>query len=199
MDEQNKLPEELADKYDYTTYLIGSMEKTAEGDDGTAKRADVEKELYLRGVYPINPVKLEAGKTGMTTNELKEKMVGWITSGHWDLFAEKSKEIWMGSDAELENGALVHVMGDVDYVLMSDWITMSYNKGDAPCGTFAEAGIALEHHIPIYLVTNLIKRDLPKSLLQIILASGGEVFETLNQYLEFIDKEYKLKRKEEKK
>jgi len=195
---ENKLEDSLEEQYKYSTYLIGSMEKTAEGDDGQGSRDEVEKELEARNVLGINPVKLEASKTGMNVGEAKERMTGWVVSGNWELFKEKAIEIWKGCNAINENGGLIHIMGDVDYVLMSDWITMSIRRNDAPCGTYAEAGIALEHNIPIYLITNIIKRELPKSLLQIVLSSGGEVFNSLKEYLEFIDREYKLKKKEKK-
>lgn len=195
MDEQNK--QELTDYWIYTTYLIGSMEKTAEKDDGSSKREIFDKELSLRGVYPINPCKLEATKTGMCTDDLKVKMKGWVESGNWELFKEKANEIWKGKDFVDDEG-LVHIPGDMDYVKMSDWLTCIYNKGDQPCGTFFECGIAMEHNIPIYLITDVIKRDVPKSLLQGIYVSGGEVFNSIKDYFEFIDKEYGLKRKEEK-
>jgi len=39
---------------------------------------------------------------------------------------------------------------------------------------------------------------LKKSLLQCILVSGGEVFNSLGDYLKFIDEKYNLKRKEPK-
>jgi len=184
--------------YKYITYLIGAMEKTAEKDDGSEKRAKVEEELILRNVYPINPVKLEATKTGLSTDEIKEKMTGWVASGNWELFEERSKEIWQGKDNLSEKGELIHTPGDIDYCLMSDWLTFKYNKGDMPCGSFAECGIAMEHKIPIYLITDLAKKDLPKSLLQMILITKGEVFNTLPQYLDFIDSKYKLHRKEPK-
>lgn len=196
--EENKQIEDIQEDYLYTTYLIGAMEKPSEKDDGSSKREEVEKELLLRDVYPINPVKLESGKTGMTTEELKEKMTGWVAGGSWDIFTEKAQEIWLGTNGLGENGSLLHVMGDIDYVKISDWITFLFKKGDICCGSFAECGVAVEHHIPIYLVTNFAKKDLPKSLLQIVLASKGEVFENLNHYFEFVDKEYHLKRKEEK-
>jgi hypothetical protein len=175
------------------------MEICAEKDDGTQKRIGVKKELLLRNVYPINPVALEKSKTGMKTDEIKEKMIGWVASGNWDLFKEKSKGIWKGQRYIDGKDEIVHVPGDIDYVLMSDWITFVYNKGDRPCGSFFECGIALEHSIPIYLITDMPKKELPKSLLQGILVSEGEVFNTLNDYLIFVDEKYKLKRKEEKK
>jgi hypothetical protein len=187
----------MRDKYKLTTYLIGSMEKTAEKDDGSSRREVFEKEFLLRDVYPINPVKLEHSKTNMTTDEVKEKMKGWVSGGSWDLFRKHAISIWKGVDKE-ENGELIHIPGDIDYVLMSNFLTFSYNKGDMPCGSFGEAFIALEHNIPVYLITDINKGDLPKSLLQCIEASHGEVFNTTNKYFEFLDERYKLKRKESK-
>jgi len=64
------------------------------------------------------------------------------------------------------------------------------------CGTYFEIGVAIDNNIPIYLITNIAKRDLPQSLILGIEAVGGEFFENLNQYLNFIDEKYKLKRKE---
>lgn len=191
-------PEQLENQYKYITYLIGSMEFCAEKDDGTEKRLEVEKELLLRSVYGINPVTLESAKTGMKTEEVKQKMNGWVSSGNWDLFTEKSKEIWKGKILIDGKNEIVHIPGDIDYCTMSDWITFTYNRGDRPCGSFAECGIAMEHDIPIYLITDMPKKELPKSLLQMILVTEGEVFNSLKDYLDFIDKKYKLHRKEPK-
>jgi hypothetical protein len=199
MEEIKPIQEQLEEEYRYVTYLIGSMEKTAEKDDGSEKRVAVEKELLLRNVYPINPVKLESFKTNLSTDEIKEKMAGWVASGNWDLFKEISKEIWKGKDYLDEEKGLVHIPGDIDYCTMSDWMTFTFNKGDIPCGSFAECGIAMEHNIPIFLITDMSKKELPKSLLQMITITEGEVFNTLHLYLEHIDKVYHLKRKEEKK
>ena len=186
----------MKEKYKYTTYLIGCMEKPAEKDDGSAKREKVEKEFILRDVYTINPVKLESFKTGMSTDDIKEKMTGWVAGGCWDLFRKHAIEIWKGKDVETECGNLIHIPGDIDYVKMSDWLTFVLNKGDMPCGSYFEAGIAMEHGIPVYLVTDYIKSELPKSLLQCIEVSGGEVFSTENKFFDFVDKKYGLVRQE---
>jgi len=127
------LPEQIEEQYRYITYLIGSMEICVEKDDGTEKREIVEKELLLRNVYPINPVKLETSKTGLRTGEIKEKMSGWVASGNWELFKEKAKEIWKGKQYIDGKEELVHIPGDIDYVTMSNWLTFTYSKGDKPC------------------------------------------------------------------
>lgn len=199
--EENKdqTQEQLEESYRFVSYLIGSMEKTAEKDDGSEKRVAVEKELLLRNVFPINPVKLESKKTGMSTEEIKNKMAGWLASGNWELFKEKAQEIWKGKDIVDDSQGLVHIPGDIDYCTMSNWITFTFNKGDVPCGSFAECGIGMEHGIPIYLITDMAKKELPKSLLQMILVTDGEVFNNLKDYLDFVDKKYKLVRQEEQK
>jgi len=189
------LPTQIKKRYRYITYLIGSMEVCAEKDDGSGKRVEVEKELLLRSIYPINPVTLEASKTGMKTGEVKEKMIGWVASGNWELFKESAKGIWKGAQYIDGKAEIIHVPGDIDYVLMSDWLTFTLQKGDKPCGSFFECGIALEHNIPIYLITKMPKKELSKSLLQGILVSGGEVFNSLKDYLNFIDTKYKLREK----
>ncbi len=193
-----KQAQEIEDTFYYTTYLIGAMEKTALNDDGSGQRVEIEKELLLRGIYPINPVKLESHKTGMSTIELKDKMVGWRAGGCWELFKEKSKEIWKGKDYLTESEELIHIPGDIDYVTMSDWLTFSYHKGDVCCGSFGEAYDAMKQNIPIYLITDMPKKELPGSLLQWICISEGEIFDSIYQYLKFIDKTYQLHKKDEK-
>ena len=61
MENENKIypsPEQLEEQFKYISYLIGSMEKPIEKDDGSGKRIEVKKELLLRNVYPIDPVAL---------------------------------------------------------------------------------------------------------------------------------------------
>jgi hypothetical protein len=200
--ETKKEDTEVQETYSYTTYLVGAMQTTAEKDDGQGKREYIEKELLLRNVYPINPVRQEAGKTGMNTQILKEKMDGWLQGGKRLLFKEKSKDIWIGRDViEEDTGRLIHIMGDLDYVITSDFITFVLNKGDKPCGSYMEAGVALEHKIPIYIISDINKTDplFPRSLLQAMEAVDGELFENFTQFLKFLDEKYKLKREEEKK
>jgi len=109
----------------------------------------------------------------------------------------KVKEIPRFNDENIYP-SLLDIPGDIDYVTMSDWITFVLNRGDQPCGSYLEAGIAMEHRIPVYLVTDYIKSELPKSLLQCIEVSGGEVFPNENKFFAFLDEKYGLIRKEEK-
>ena len=184
--------------YKYSSYLIGAMSITAEKDGGIASRVEVEKELLMRNVFPINPAKLEAAKTGISAADAIEKIVGWVASGKRDLLHETGKQIWKGHNELNNEGNVVHIGGDLDYVKASDWLTFILKVGDKPCGTYFEIGVAIDHNIPIYLITNIAKRDLPQSLILGIEAVGGEFFENLNQYLIYIDEKHHLKRKEPK-
>lgn len=184
----------LLRQYKYVTYLIGAMEKTSEGDDGSSKREKIEKELLCRGVYPINPVTLEKMKTGMTTNKAKEYMQQCLDNNNLSDFKNISREIWKGIDKLDVKTGLIHIPGDIDYVIMSDFIVCLYQKGDAPCGTFFELGIALEHDIPVYLLTDANMQELKKSFLQGVYASGGMVFNEMGSLLNFLENEYKLKK-----
>jgi len=188
------MPYNLFEQYDYITYLIGSMEVTAEKDDGSSKRENIESELLQRKVYPINPCKLEAIKTGLETDEIKEKLAGWVASGNWELFDEKAKEIWAGKIMLDDDLGLIIIPGDIMYCCISNWITFVYNKGDKPCGSFAETGIAMQQKIPAYILTDMPKKDLPKSLIQMIVVSNGNIFNSQKDYLEFLDKKYNLKK-----
>lgn len=184
--------------YKYCSYLIGAMAITAEKDGGIAQREEVEKELILRNILPINPAKLEAAKTGITAVDAIDKIKGWVSSGKRELIQETGKNIWKGRNELNEGGNIIHIGGDLDYVKISDWLTFILHEKDKPCGTYFEVGVAIDNNIPIYLITNIPKKDLPQSLILGIEAVGGEFFENLNQYLIYIDERYKLHRKEPK-
>ncbi len=196
--EDNKVSKEIKENYLYSSYLIGAMTITQEKDGGIGQREEVEKELLLRSVLPINPAKLEKAKTGVSAQDAIEKIKGWVSSGKRDLLHETGRGIWKGHDELNEEGNVVHIGGDLDYVKVSDWLTFVLHKNDRPCGTYFEVGVAVDRDIPIYLITDIPKKDLPQSLILGIEAVHGEFFENLSQYLRFIDEKYKLKRKEPK-
>lgn len=171
------------------------MSITAEGDTGESKREKVEEELLLRNVFPINPTTMETIRTGMSTPELAEKLKGWIAGGTWDLFREYINLIWKGKKI-IENNNVILYPGDKHYVEFSNFITAIYNRGDSPCGMYGEAFYAYLLNKPIYLITDVPKKDLALNFLGWIECSNGEVFPNKAQYLEFIDKKYNLKRRE---
>ena len=197
-EQKSQQPDNLEEQYKYCSYLVGAMTKTAEKDGGLAKREEVEKELLLRNVFPINPAKLEKEKSGLSAHDAIDKIIGWVASGKRDLLREIGRNIWKGYDGINEGGNIVHVGGDLDYVKVSNFITFLLHKDDRPCGSYFEVGVAIEHDIPIYLITDIPKKDLPQSLILGIEAVGVEFFENLHQYLAFLDEKYELKREEKK-
>lgn len=184
------------ENYKYITYLIGSMEKTAEGDDGSSKRIKLSEELEKRKVYPINPVQLEKYKINISAEKAKEQMNDWLKNKQVWEFKDFSRLIWKGKYFIDKKYGLVHIPGDIDYVTMSDWITCVYNKGDRPCGTYGEAFMSFEHDIPVYLITDITEKEeekeIPKSFLQSVYGSGGYIFRDLGAYLNFIENKYNI-------
>jgi len=182
--------------YKYITYLIGSMEKTAEGDDGGSKRMKLQEELIARKIYPINPVQSEKYKINMNTDKAKEQMNKWLEEKRVSEFKDFSRLIWKGKYLIDKKYGLIHIPGDIEYVRMSDWVTCVYNKGDRPCGTYGESFMSFEHNIPVYLITDVLEeedsQEVPKSFLQSVYGSGGYVFRDLGAYLNFIENKYEI-------
>jgi len=184
-------------KYKYITYLIGAMEITAEGDCGGTKREKIAEELFARNVFAIDPTSMESIRTGMSTKELSDKLVGWMASGHWEEFDKYMNTIWRGKTIIEDIDGRPNITlypGDIHYVEVSDWITALYNRGDKPCGTFFEAGYAYKLNKPIYLITDCAKKELPKNFIGWVDNSGGAIFPNKTQYFNFIDGKYELKR-----
>lgn len=177
--------------YKYVSYLIGSMEHTAEGDSGESKRKVFVDGLLKRNIYPIDPTESEAKRTGYCPKVMKEKMAGWIASGHWKLYGEYSEYIWRGRHFIDDAGNLIYIPGDFHYVKISDFITAIINRNDKPVGTFGEAGMAAELKIPIYVITDMTIHELPGSLLQWVTLTGGQIFKSKHDYFHYIDT-YKL-------
>lgn len=182
------------------TYLVGSMESPGKGDSGIGWRRDLTPHLNARGIYAFDPTKEEVQKVGMPTAQLMEKLNGWQLSGNWDLFTDAMRKIWKGvtkiqEDAVTKEPHFYHLMGDVDYVEASDFLVWTLHEGDKLGGTIAELVIAWYRGIPCYLVTDVAKSTINKSLLYFVLDSGhgrGKIFRNYGELLGFLDGEYKL-------
>jgi len=191
----------------YKGYEVGSMEAPAKLDGGTGWRQKLTPELNDRGIYCFDPTREEIAKVGMPTEEFMEKLSGWQKGGHWNLFVEAMRKIWRGvsyTEVDEKTGALqaVHILGDVSYVENSDFLIWNLDEGDKPGGTLIELAIAWYRGIPVYLITQMPKIKINKSILYFVLDSGneqGEIFKTQNELLEFMDKRYNLKKKKVKK
>ena len=188
------------------TYLIGAMEKTGTGDNGRGWRDRLRPQLEARidkngnPIYVFDPTIMEEERTGYDVKEFHEKLEDWISSGQRDKIREHMDMIWRGRTSIVQSttgkAELHHMLGDNDYVRNSNFIICLINEGDMPCGTYGEAHMAYERHIPIYLIQTMALGKYNKSFLGWVLGSGGEIFPNQKQLLEFLDKEYKLKKKE---
>ena len=185
------------------TYLIGPMEDTEANDGGRGWRAKLREELAKRKdvdgreIYVFDPTLEEQSKIGMESEEFHKKVQGWLASGNNDLIAEHGALIWKGKTylekSEEGRARLIHILGDVDYVTNSNFLIMRMEPKDRPCGTFMEAGIALEHNIPIYVIQTMSRTDYPGSFIHAVFATGGAFFYNETELLTYIDKKYKLK------
>ena len=185
------------------TYLIGSMEKPHKKDDGVGWREKLRPELEKRIDSDKNPIHVfdptidEEEKVGMPTKEFHAQMDKWISSGNLQKVSDGMDCIWRGKTYVTENDKgekeQHHIMGDIEYVRKSNFLILNIDEGDRPCGTFAEAFLGFERHIPIYLIQNMALNKYNKSLLGWVIGSGGAIFPNQKQLLEFLDKEYKLK------
>lgn len=200
--------EEIIINQHLKTYLIGAMESTNAKDEGVGWRSRLRPELEKRvdqdgnSVYVFDPTLHEEEKVGMPTKEFHKQMDNWISRGDLEKVRDGMDCIWRGKTYTTEddkgNETQHHILGDIDYVRKSDFLILNIDPGDRPCGTYAEAFLAFERKIPIYMIQNMPLKDYNKSLLGFVLASEGEIFPNQKQLLEFLDKKYKLKIKKEK-
>lgn len=190
----------------FKVYAIGSMEAPGKNDGGVGWRQQLTPELNARGIYCFDPTREEIKKVGMPTGEFIDKLTGWQKSGHWKQFVENMRKIWRGvsyTETDNETGVTqaIHIFGDVSYVENSKFLVWNLDEGDKPGGTIAELVIAWYRGIPVYLITQVPKTKINKSILYFLLDSGhgqGEIFPNQKQLLEFLDEKYKLKKKESK-
>lgn len=188
----------------FNIYLIGSMENPAKLDGGVGWRQQLTPELIARGIYSFDPTREEIAKVGMPTEEFMEKLTGWQKSGNWKQFVDSMQKIWRGHsyvhvDDVTKSAQAIHIFGDVDYVERSKFLIWNLDEGDKPGGTIIELAIAWYRGIPVYLITQVPKTHINKSILYFILDSGngqGAIFKNQNQLLEFLDEKYQLKKKE---
>ncbi len=187
------------------TYLIGPMEEVAENDGGRNWRKDLSIELNKRidnnnnPIYIFDPTLEEQNKINMESEIFHKKVKGWLSCGKNDEVKKYANLIWKGKTYLEKDGEgkarLVKVLGDIDYVVNSDFLIARMNKGDSPCGTFGESAIAVEHNIPIYVIQTMPRIEYKGSFVHFVFASGGQFFNTQNELLEFLDKKYNLKQK----
>ena len=185
----------------FNIYEIGSMENPAKLDGGVGWRQTLTPELLKRGIHVFDPTREEIAKVGMPTEEFIEKLSGWQKSGNWEKFLQSMRKIWRGHsyvhvDDVTHSAQSIHIFGDIDYVEHSKFLIWNLDEGDKPGGTIIELAIAWYRGIPVYLITQIPKTKINKSILYFILDSGngqGAIFKNQKELLEFIDEKYNLK------
>jgi hypothetical protein len=185
-------------------YLIGPMEKTQADDAGRGWRDKIRPELEGlidpsgNPIYIFDPTREEQNKVGLEPKAFHKKLKGWISGGNNDKIAEGTRMIWKGK-SYLEPGTepgterLIHLLGDVDYVLNSTFLIARMEEGDQPCGTYGEACMAFASNIPIYVLQTMPREKYPVTFTGWVFGSGGDFFPNQTQLIEFLVKKYNLK------
>jgi hypothetical protein len=184
------------------TYLIGAMEVTSKQDGGRGWRSFLREEFAKRTdkngnpIYVFDPTLEEQNKIGMESETFHKKVKGWLASGKNEMIRENGELIWKGKTYIEMDGQgrarLVKILGDIDYVLNSNFLIVKIDKGDAPCGTFGEACLAVEHNIPIYVIQTMARTEYPSSFVHYVFISGGGFFTSEKELFEHIDKKFGL-------
>ena len=185
-------------------YLCGPMESVANNDGGRGWRDKLRPQLEQRvdlnnnPVYVFNPCDTEKEKVGYSIEEFHSKLQGWVTGGYRDKVKEYMDIIWRGKtflklNKQTNKEELITLIGDIDYTRCSNFIILRLEENDHPVGTYGECMIAYERNIPIYMLKTMPLTKYSKTLLGWIFGSGGEIFKSQNELLEFLDKKYKLK------
>lgn len=183
----------------YRAYAIGSIEHTGKNDNGSGWRNELTPKLNSRGIYCFDPVSLESKKIGMPQEDFLQKLVNVRKNGRMEFFMENMEKIWKGLDVIEKDGEKViskRVLGDIGYVLNSDFLIFNLHELDRPGGSIIEMAYAHQAGIPTYLITEIPLYKLNSSILYFILDSGhgqGGVFKSQRDLLEFLEEKYQLK------
>jgi len=184
------------------TYLIGPIEKTAAGDNGSGWRTSLRLELDKRRdknnnpIYVFDPILEEKEKTGYSASEFHKNLTQWIIDLDKEKIIESTNLIWKGKHIIEKHGTrkarLITILGDCDYVLNSDFLILKMEEKDSGCGTFGEAYEAYKQAISIYVIQTMPIVKYPRTLIGWVYASGGDFFKSQEELLTFLDEKYKL-------
>jgi len=208
----------------YCTYLAGAIE-AASSKEMKSWRAEVREKLNSSDLGIYDPVEQESSKVGKESGKQVEYITGLKQGGHWEIFGEEMSKIWWGKidtmkldkirlliylyeKARLEGNYLTDFQfwGDYEATVRSDFIITYYPKDIKTVGTLNEVHTCYLFNIPIYLILpDHPKTEENSTLIDEVMKSGGEIFYSINEAVEFIKNKYKLKeskteeKKEEKK
>jgi hypothetical protein len=203
----------------YTTYLAGAIEAVSTKEMKTWRK-EISEKLNSPDLGIYDPVDQESNKVGKESGKQVEYITGLKQGGHWEIFGEEMSKIWWGKidtmkldkirlliylyeKARLEGNYLTDFQfwGDYEATVRSDFIITYYPKDIRTVGTLNEVHTCYLFNIPIYLILpDHPKTEENSTLIDEVMKSGGEIFYSINECINFIKDKYKLKEpKEEKK
>jgi hypothetical protein len=202
----------------WTSYTAGAIESVS-NKEMKSWRAEIREKLLSPDLGIYDPVEQESYKVGKESGKQVEYITGLKQGGHWEIFSEEMSKIWWGKidttkidkirlliylyeKARLEGNYLTDFpfWGDYEAVVRSDFIISYMPKDVKTTGTLLEMHICYLFGIPVYLILpDYSKTDCNSTLIDIVMKSGGEIFYSINDSVEFIKNKYKLKEPKENK
>jgi hypothetical protein len=200
----------------FTSYTAGAIEFVS-SKEMKSWRAEIREKLSSSDLGIYDPVEQESVKVGKESGKQVEYITGLKQGGHWEIFSSEMSKIWWGKidttkldkirlliylyeKARLEGNYLTDFCfwGDYEAVVRSDFIIAYMPKDIKTTGTILEMHICYLFNIPIYLILpDHPKTEANSTLIDMVMKSGGEIFYSINDAVEFIKNKYRLK--EEKK
>ncbi|MFA7247974.1 MAG: hypothetical protein WC169_12505 [Dehalococcoidia bacterium] len=203
----------------YTSYTAGAIE-AASNKEMKSWRAEIREKLNSPDLGIYDPVEQESKKVGRESKNQVEYITGLKQGGHYELFHEEMEKIWWGNidtkkldrirlliylyeKARLEGNYIsdFKYWGDYEAVVRSDFIITYLPKDTKTVGTLYEVQTCYFFGIPVYLILpDCSKTEANSTLIDTVIKSGGQIFYSINDCVNFIKEKYKLKEvKEEKK
>jgi len=196
----------------YITYTAGAIESVS-SKEMKSWRTEIREKLNSPDLGIYDPVEQESNKVGKESKNQVEYITGLKQGGHWDIFASEMEKIWWGNidtkkldrirlliylyeKARLEGNYLTDFKywGDYEAVVRSDFIIAYLPKDTKTTGTILEIQICYLFGIPVYLIfPDHPKTEANSTLIDITMKSGGEIFYSINDCVNFIKEKYKLR------
>ncbi len=172
----------------------------------------VKKELKMPDVGIYDPVEKEPGKTGKNSANACDYIKNLKRGGLFVEFINQMNLIWWGFVNSNENRINIleffrtrflvdgneerdtNYFGDYEAVARSNFIIAYIEKNVKTVGTICEIHTCYLLGIPVYLILpDQTKTDANSTLLHMVLGSGGEIFYTPKEAVEYIKNKYKIK------
>jgi hypothetical protein len=153
---------------------------------------------------------MEGLKTGKEAGEHVQYVINLKRAGKYEQFDTEMDKIWLGNiqptmdlmrlfellkdraniDGNKESES--SLWGDYEAVARSNFIISLMKCDIQTVGTIGEIFEAMLLKIPVYLIIDTPKTKTNSTLLYWVRKSGGEIFYTINECLEFIKNKYNM-------